>query len=166
MTNDFCFDIMVERLRKVSSVGRASALQAEGHRFEPCTFHQRKNIRHKSLQITYGLEVGAVVNDSPGDCQSRRRPRRAVRAATEPCTFHQDESPFRDGLVAQLVRALACHARGRGFEPHPSRQLLNKAQRAGVCGANSESCRRQSFEPPSESPTSKEVPSPIIDTPL
>ena len=27
-----------------------------------------------------------------------------------------------NGLVAQLVRALACHARGRGFEPHPSRQ--------------------------------------------
>ena len=26
-----------------------------------------------------------------------------------------------DGLVAQLVRALACHARGRGFEPHPDR---------------------------------------------
>ena len=25
-------------------------------------------------------------------------------------------------MVAQLVRALACHARGRGFEPHPSRQ--------------------------------------------
>ena len=28
---------------------------------------------------------------------------------------------YRVGLVAQLVRALACHARGRGFEPHPSR---------------------------------------------
>ena len=28
------------------------------------------------------------------------------------------------GLVAQLVRALACHARGRGFEPHPSRHSL------------------------------------------
>ena len=27
------------------------------------------------------------------------------------------------GLVAQLVRALACHARGRGFEPHPSRHF-------------------------------------------
>ena len=27
-------------------------------------------------------------------------------------------------MVAQLVRALACHARGRGFEPHPSRHLL------------------------------------------
>ena len=28
------------------------------------------------------------------------------------------------GLVAQLVRALACHARGRGFEPHPGRHFL------------------------------------------
>ena len=27
-------------------------------------------------------------------------------------------------MVAQLVRALACHARGRGFEPHPSRHFL------------------------------------------
>ena len=40
LTNVILFDIIVERLRKVSSVGRASALQAEGHRFEPCTFHQ------------------------------------------------------------------------------------------------------------------------------
>ena len=31
-----------KRIWKVSSVGRASALQAEGHRFEPCTFHHRK----------------------------------------------------------------------------------------------------------------------------
>ena len=29
-----------------------------------------------------GFEVGAVVNDSPVDCQSRERPRRAVRAAS------------------------------------------------------------------------------------
>ena len=28
------------------------------------------------------------------------------------------------GPVAQLVRALACHARGRGFEPLPGRQQL------------------------------------------
>ena len=27
-------------------------------------------------------------------------------------------------MVAQLVRALACHARGRGFEPHPSRHFF------------------------------------------
>ena len=77
LTNAIWFDIIVEHLRKVSSVGRASALQAEGHRFEPCTFHQSKFL----LKNT------------------------------------------RNGLVAQLVRALACHARGRGFEPHPSRHF-------------------------------------------
>ena len=52
-----------------SSAGRASALQAEGHRFEPCNSHQY-------------------------------------------------------GLVVQLVRTLACHARGRGFEPHSGRQIF------------------------------------------
>ena len=50
-----------------SSAGRASALQAEGHRFEPC------------------------------------------------CSHH-------NGPVVQLVRTLACHARGRRFEPDPGRQ--------------------------------------------
>ena len=33
----------------------------------------------------------------------------------------------KNGLVAQLVRALACHARGRGFEPHPGRHFLIKS---------------------------------------
>ena len=28
-----------------------------------------------------------------------------------------------NGPVVQLVRTLACHARGRGFEPHPGRQF-------------------------------------------
>ena len=28
------------------------------------------------------------------------------------------------GLVVQLVRTLACHARGRGFESHPGRHSL------------------------------------------
>ena len=32
------------------------------------------------------------------------------------------------GLVVQLVRTLACHARGRGFEPHPGRHLASVAQ--------------------------------------
>ena len=57
-----------------SSAGRASALQAEGHRFEPCSPHQ----------------------------------------------FF--------GLVVQLVRTLACHARGRGFESHPGRHHASVAQ--------------------------------------
>ena len=52
-----------------SSAGRASALQAEGHRFEPY------------------------------------------------CSHHF-------GPVVQLVRTLACHARGRGFESHPGRHLV------------------------------------------
>ncbi len=30
---------------------------------------------------------------------------------------------FPNGPVVQLVRTLACHARGRGFEPHPGRQI-------------------------------------------
>ena len=53
-----------------SSAGRASALQAEGHRFEPY------------------------------------------------CSHH-------NGPVVQLVRTLACHARGRGFDPHPDRHFSN-----------------------------------------
>ncbi len=28
----------------------------------------------------------------------------------------------KNGPVVQLVRTLACHARGREFEPHPDRQ--------------------------------------------
>ena len=38
------------------------------------------------------------------------------------------------GPVVQLVRTLACHARGRGFEPHPGRQFtLPSAQRRCSC---------------------------------
>ena len=39
----------------------------------------------------------------------------------------------KDGLVAQLVRALACHARGRGFEPHPGRHFFT----TNLCGFSS-----------------------------
>ena len=58
---------------KFSSAGRASALQAEGQRFEPVNFHQ--------------------------------------------C-----------GPVVQLVRTLACHARGRQFEPDSGRHYASVAQ--------------------------------------
>ena len=39
----------------------------------------------------------------------------------------QTPAGIRNGLVVQLVRTLACHARGRGFEPHPGRQLYSTA---------------------------------------
>ena len=66
-------DIIISVISKwaLSSAGRASALQAGGHRFEPCSAHH--------------LFFGPVV---------------------------------------QLVRTLACHARGRGFEPHSGRQTM------------------------------------------
>ena len=34
---------------KFSSVGRASALQAEGHRFEPCNFHLFSKAKHADV---------------------------------------------------------------------------------------------------------------------
>ena len=46
--------------------------------------------------------------------------------------LEQNETKL-NGLVAQLVRALACHARGRGFEPHPSRHDFVKI----ICGFSS-----------------------------
>ena len=35
---------------------------------------------------------------------------------------------FKDGAVVQLVRILACHARGRGFESRPHRRGERKEQ--------------------------------------
>ena len=40
-----------------------------------------------------------------------------------------------NGPVAQLVRALACHARGRGFDPHPDRHLYNTALAVCLCSS-------------------------------
>ena len=34
------------------------------------------------------------------------------------------DAPTKYGPVVQLVRTLACHARGRGFEPHSGRQII------------------------------------------
>ena len=73
------YNVRVLWKRSLSSVGRAPALQAGGHWFEPSSDHHLRNI-----WFSYMFKA--------------------------PC-----------GGVAQLVRALACHARGRGFEPRHSR---------------------------------------------
>ena len=73
--------------RKHSSVGRASALQAEGHRFEPyCFQRERSRGRKRYLSIVKAFRF---------------------------C-----------GPVVQMVRTLACHARGQGFEPPSGRHFF------------------------------------------
>ena len=69
--------------RVISSVGRASALQAECRRFDSVITHH-----------FFGYLIRQIF-----------------------CA-----------VVAQLVRVPACHAGGRGFEPRPPRQNLNRAQ--------------------------------------
>jgi hypothetical protein len=44
------------------------------------------------------------------------------------------------GDVAQLVRALPCHGRGRGFEPRRPRHTFQKD--LGVFGGNQGGCKR------------------------
>ena len=46
------------------------------------------------------------------------------------------------GVVAQLVRASACHAEGRGFEPRQSRQYLHHRQMVFFIKQNGARTRR------------------------
>ena len=73
-------------LRKLSSVGRASALQAGGHRFEPYSFH------FLCSNINYGLVVQLVRMPA---CHAGGR-------GFEPL-------PGRHAGVAQLVEQLTCN---------------------------------------------------------
>ena len=88
---------MLRNARELSSAGRASALQAEGHRFEPYSSHQTAL---------------------------------AANAASAYFFLKRGEMPVSDlcGRVVQLVRTPACHAGGRGFEPHSGRQFASVAQ--------------------------------------
>ena len=53
-----------------------------------------------------------VIGSSPVVPTSKRWGNEGARPSSPP-----------NGPVAQLVRALACHARGRGFDPHPDRHF-------------------------------------------
>ena len=89
-----CIINLVERTWSLSSAGRASALQAGGHRFEPYSDHH----------VFYGPVVQLVRTLA---CHARGR-------RFEPVP----------GRQVQLVRTLACHARGRRFEPVPGRHFF------------------------------------------
>jgi len=54
-----------------------------------------------------GLEVGAVVNDSPVDCQSRERPSRAARGANQvllPAPDRNNTNPEQSRFVFFFTR--------------------------------------------------------------
>ena len=78
----------------VSSAGRASRLHREGRRFDPVTAHHFYRFGQSHVDR---IRADAYVTQTK--CKSAL------------------------GGVAQLVRALACHARGRGFESRHSRHF-------------------------------------------
>ena len=47
----------------------------------------------------------------------------AVGRRFKPCNTHQSCATKIIGAVVQMVRILACHARGRGFDPRPLRHF-------------------------------------------
>ena len=47
-------------LRGYSSAGRASALQAEGHRFDPGTLHQKSNLEWHTFSIFFDIVYKCV----------------------------------------------------------------------------------------------------------
>ena len=65
-----------DRLWKFSSAGRASALQAEGQRFEPVNFHQTSTYESKCF-FFFSIAAGLVI------CQP------AEGQKFEPCNAHQ-----------------------------------------------------------------------------
>lgn len=42
--------------------------------------------------------------------------------------FEKNYLGCQEGEIAQLVRVLACHAKGRGFDPRFSREYSNKSK--------------------------------------
>ena len=83
------------------------------------------------------------MNDSPVDCQSRRRPRRAVRAATEPhpsrqiaqlsSRLEQSDKKLNTCGFSSFGRAPPCQGGGGGFEPRNPLHEKRHSHRVSFC---------------------------------
>ncbi len=94
---------------------------------EKCEFSLFEKIFGKSLD-----KPGASVYNKYCSCEGNllQRTDGGIAQLGEHLPYKQEVTgsspvvPTRNGLLAQLVRALACHARGRGFEPHAGRHFF------------------------------------------
>ena len=84
LTNAFAFDIILERIKRrygrLAQLGEHLPYKQRVTGSSPVLSTKGKD-RHKALVRTKRARTEPVLNDSPVDCQSRRRPKRAVRAA-------------------------------------------------------------------------------------
>jgi hypothetical protein len=103
-----------------SSAGRAPAWHAGGRRFDPAWLHQlytspsSRGLGHHPFTVATGVRIPV---GTPTSSTSDSWVKLVVRWKKEQC-----------GAVVQLVRMLACHAGGRGFESRPLRHLFKKAR--------------------------------------
>ena len=151
-------EICHQQIWNLSSAGRASALQAEGHRFEPyCSHHYGlvvqlvrtlachargrrfdpdpgRQFASVAQSVEQGTENPRVIGSIPigGTLYAAvahlvERHLAKVEVASSSLvgrSIKEQQQLLRYGPVAQLVRAPACHAGGRRFEPDPGRHLL------------------------------------------
>ena len=100
-----------------SSAGRASALQAGCHRFEPYNAHH-----NLSETVWINRITGFSANSKGGFLQNFFIA--GIKVSGKSFCIRRS---FRAcGPVVQLVRMPACHAGGRRFEPVPDRHFLLK----------------------------------------
>ena len=103
----------------ISSVGRASPLQGEGRQFEPVITHHNfnkvniKKINYCSIYKNRSLKIKI----------KKFKINYKIKPIIFNFCFFKLFTFYFFGGVAQLVRALACHARGREFKSRHSRHF-------------------------------------------